>query len=591
MSSKIHGGLNCLMAAAIFMTVTSVQAAGTDDVQFKDDGTFLSNRIIVKYKTPQNTMLNSSAIVESLAVQKQEIEAKVNQIAQEVGENLTLMRQMKTGASLIQTDELKNQRELKQLATKMMQDPAVEYAEPDILYHASMVPNDTRYQYQWNLQDTTGGMNMPSAWNMANGEGVVIAVLDTGYLPHPDLMPNLILPGYDMIGDTDISADGNGRDGDALDPGSWARPGYCSKGDSGHNSSWHGTHVGGIAAALGNNSMGVTGVAYNARILPVRVLGTCDFGWMSDFADAVIWAAGGNVPGTPKNSNPAQVINMSLGGSSPNGCSQTQQQAINQARALGATVVVAAGNANIDARTIEPANCSGVITVAATNVNGGRADYSNYGSVVDLAAPGGDSQLGILSTLNGGQRHAEEQAYYEYYMGTSMATPHVSGVAALLYSVKPNITPDEVESILVNTARPFPANCSQCGSGIVNPTAALQAILGQNPTPPEDVDDDVLNNGVSKTGISVNRGEQVFYRVEVPWGVSSLDIFTDGGTGDVDLYVRYEATPDYNNFDCRPYEDGNWESCRFTSPRSGVYYIMLDGYSRSRNIRLTAQYQ
>ncbi|AJQ93747.1 S8 family peptidase [Gynuella sunshinyii] len=591
MSIKIHGGLNCLMAAAaMFMTVTSVQAAGPD-AQFADDGTFLSNRLIVKYKEPQNTVLNSSAIVEQLEAQQQEIKARVDQIAQEVGENLTLMRQLKTGASLIQTDELKNQYELKQLANKMMQDPAVEYAEPDILYHASMVPNDTRYQYQWNLQDTTGGMNMPSAWNLANGQGVVIAVLDTGYLPHADLIANLIIPGYDMIGDTEISADGNGRDSDALDPGSWAQPGVCAQGDNGHNSSWHGTHVSGIAAALANNGMGVAGVAYNARILPVRVLGTCDFGWMSDFADAVIWAAGGNVSGTPENLNPAQVINLSLGGSSPNGCSQTQQQAINQARALGATVVVAAGNANIDARTIEPANCSGVITVAATNADGGKASYSNYGSVIDLSAPGGDSGQGILSTLNGGQRYAEDQPYYEYYMGTSMATPHVSGVAALLYSVKPNITPDEVESILVSTARPFPANCSQCGSGIVDPTAALQVLLGQTQTSPDNVDDDVLSNGISKTDISVNLGEQVFYRVEVPSGVSTLDIYTEGGTGDIDLYVRYGMAPDNDSYDCRPYVYGNQERCSFNSPSSGVYYIMLDGYSRSRNVKLTAQYQ
>ncbi|MEJ2423756.1 MAG: S8 family serine peptidase [Candidatus Thiodiazotropha sp.] len=588
MSIKIsRGWIGLVVANACLMTTTLVHAAEAD-YQVTNSGALLSNRIIVKYRDPQNIALNGSTIADQLSVQRQEIKARVDHIARQVGENLTLMRQLRTGANLIQTGKLKNQRELGRLATKMMQDPAVEYAEPDIPYYANMVPNDIGYPYQWNLQDETGGIGMPEAWDLANGQNVVIAVLDSGYVPHPDLISNLILPGYDMISDMNISADGDGRDGDALDPGTWAPPGFCSSGDRGHNSTWHGTHVSGIAAALTYNATGIAGVAYNARILPVRVLGTCDFGWMSDFADAVVWAAGGDVAGTPKNLNPAQVINMSLGGFSPYGCSQTQQQAIDRARALGATVVVAAGNDNMDASTTEPANCNGVITVAATNLNGGKADYSNYGMPVDLAAPGGDKQAGIMSIVDGGKQSAEYSAYYAPYRGTSMATPHVSGVAALLYSVEPTITPDEVESVLVSTARAFPESCPQCGSGIVNATAALQKVLGQTPT--DSADDNVLINGISKTGISVNNGDRVFYRVDVPAGVSTLNIDTDNGTGDVDLYVRYGATPDYGNYDCRPYKDGNRENCSFATPLEGTYYIMLDGFSHSRNVTLTARY-
>jgi len=181
----------------------------------------------------------------------------------------------------------------------------------------------------------------------------------------------------------------------------------------------------------------------------------------------------------PANANKARVLNLSLGGSGA--CDTTTQNAINSARSRGAVVVVSAGNSNADAINSNPANCAGVITVAATNRSGGKASYSNYGTSVTIAAPGGDTGAGILSTLNSGTTTPASDSY-AYYMGTSMAAPHVSGVVALMLSANPNLTPDDVAAKLKSTARAFPAACSGCGAGIVNAAAAVNAALASATT-------------------------------------------------------------------------------------------------------------
>jgi subtilisin family serine protease len=235
--------------------------------------------------------------------------------------------------------------------------------------------------------------------------------------------------------------------------------------------------VAGTIAAVTNNANGVAGVAYGAKVQPVRALGRCG-GYTSDIADGIIWASGGTVTGLPVNSTPARVINLSLGGSGA--CDDTTRAAVDGARGRGAVVVVAAGNSNVDVSNSSPANCQGVIAVAAVDRSGGKAYYSNFGLGITLAAPGGDMRSsgtnGVLSTWNLGTTTPGADAY-AFSSGTSMATPHVSAVAALMFSANPGLKPGQVKQLLKSSARAFPATCSQCGAGIVDAGAAVSSAL------------------------------------------------------------------------------------------------------------------
>ncbi len=367
-------------------------------------------------------------------------------------------------------------------------DPNVAYAEADDIMQVAADPNDAYYSTQWDLSEDLAGIRPSGAWQYNHGEGVVVAVVDTGITSHVDLDAN-VLPGYDMMSDATDARDGSGRDADPTDPGDWSTANECGVGSPQINSSWHGTHVAGTIAAIGNNTYGVTGVAPKAKILPVRALGACG-GYSSDIADSIIWAAGGVVAGAPINPNPARVINLSLGGIKP--CSDTYQNAINYAHNAGAVVVVAAGNSNRPAADSSPANCPNVITVAASDRTGAKATYSNYGSVVDVTAPGGDMSSsgvnGILSTYNSGKT-TQSTPGYAFMQGTSMAAPHVAGLAALLYSAEgAALTPEHVEQQLKDSSRALPAGCpAGCGAGLVDATAALTTFGGHLPVTPAPV--------------------------------------------------------------------------------------------------------
>jgi serine protease len=410
-------------------------------------------------------------------------DAVLRKLQTEKGEKFRYARSTQQKADIFRFNKRKSKAEWDNLNAWLKQQPEVEYVEPDYVLNKMALPNDSYISYQWPLTDSNVGIRAEQAWATSTGLNTVVAVLDTGYLPHADLVAN-ILPGYDMINDSFVGNDGNGRDADAFDPGDYVLAGECNS-TTGSNSSWHGTHVAGTIAAVANNASGVAGVAYNAKILPVRVLGKCG-GYTSDIADGILWASGNSVTGVPANPTPARVINMSLGGA--NACSTTLQNAINAARSKNTVVIAAAGNSNLDASQFAPANCNGVVTVAATGRNGGKAYYSNFGSIVDIAAPGGSMSSsaydGILSTLNAGTQ-APTSDNYAFYQGTSMATPHVAGTAALMLSANPALTPDQVESLLKSTARTFPASCSGCGTGLMDANAAVQAALTVV-TPPTD---------------------------------------------------------------------------------------------------------
>lgn len=569
-----------LLVLSMGMADVSQAAAIPDGVPFQGNASAqalqtqmasTTDRIIVKYRQP-----GAGAGVFNTMSQ---------QVSQATGRGMSHVRATGTGAQVFKLNEMLSLEEINGVIQEIEADPDVEYAEPDKRVFAYYTPTDPRYNEQWHYYEETGGIGLPEAWDTTKGEGVIVAVVDTGYTEHPDLVDNLQLPGYDLITDTSMSNDGDGRDNDASDPGD-----PCN----GANSSWHGTHTAGTVAAVGDNGIGVIGVAHKAKVLPVRVLGKCG-GWLSDFADGIIWASGANVSGIPANPNPAKVISMSLGGDS-NGCSQTMQAAVNTARQQGATIVVASGNASRDVAKDEPANCDGVIAVAASDEKGGRASFSNYGNKIDIAAPG----TRILSTLNSG-RSSPGSDSYEFYEGTSMSTPHVSGVAALLYSIKPDITPDEVEQVLKDTASPFTASCNGCGAGIVDAAAAVAAVAGNNPTPtptpsptptPTPVPGLVmLDNGVAKSALSGQAGDELMFAIDVPANATGLNFTMSGGTGDADLYVRFGSESTTSSYDCRPYLDGSDEECHIKTAQVGRYYAMIHGYTDFSAVSIVSSYE
>jgi len=365
---------------------------------------------------------------------------------------------------------------------------------------------DPMKDLQWYL-DGEYGINASKAWKISKGSpSVVVAVLDTGITEHPDLAANIVT-GYDFISDPANARDGNGRDANPEDPGDYIT--------SGAPSSWHGTHVSGIIAAE-SNDIGITGIAPNVKISPVRVLGIRG-GSESDIAAGINWAIGVKLSGIPANPNPAKVVNLSIGSSTFSSCNtySPTQLAIDESKKRNVTLVTAAGNDDQLATNSYPGNCYGNITIGATGITGDRSYYSNYSGYsrlqdiyigVDISAPGGDDLVGyneiasglIWSTLNDGKTTVG-RATYGGEQGTSMASPIAAGVIALMYSVRPTITYNQVWQILSSTARSFnpDSDCEyqmvetmlndgsiittgQCGIGIIDANAALLAVQKLN---------------------------------------------------------------------------------------------------------------
>lgn len=360
-----------------------------------------------------------------------------------------------------------------ELAATLKKTPGVRFTEVDQWQHAFAVPNDKLYSAQWHYP----ALNLPATWDITQGSAnVVVADIDTGIVPHPDLDPRVIA-GIDMISDTTNAGDGSGRDDNPNDEG-----GDLPNGGS----SWHGSHTAGTIGAATNNTVGVAGVDWNCKLLPVRVLGTKG-GALSDIAAGMAWATGQSVPGSRANSTPAKVVNMSLGGTSD--ASPTYQDVIDTANANGAVFVIAAGNNNQDAQRTIPCIQSGVICVGATRFTGKRASYSNFGAAVTVMAPGGEVSEdangdgypdGVLSTL----RDKNNMASLEFSQGTSMATPHVTGVVALMKAVNPTLTFTQARAHLTTTANPAFQCTEGCGAGMVNAQAAVLAAKGSPPTGP-----------------------------------------------------------------------------------------------------------
>lgn len=385
--------------------------------------------------------------------------------------------------------------------------PDVQYAQPNYILHILKAPNDTLYPKQWHYfnygtgaGESPGGIDLPKAWETNTGSSsVVVAVIDTGILPnHEDIAgsPNLV-PGYDMISDAKRANDGDGRDADATDAGDAMKKGECLFGlvpDRDYPSSWHGSHVAGtVGVGKTDNGLGIAGINWNVKVQAVRVLGKCG-GSTSDINDGIRWAAGLSVPGVPPNPTPAKVINMSLGGEQPCSDSPATQQAINDAVNAGVTVVVAAGNSGKDAAGFNPAGCDNVITVAAGDPTGTLTPYSNFGNTVEILAPGGWTEKGCVKPEGGVLSIVETSSdrgncgvapAYAFYNGTSMAAPHVAGVAALWLAQDPLLTPQTLLAELQKAARPRDSTqCPKpCGAGLLSALRKTDGGPGPGPGP------------------------------------------------------------------------------------------------------------
>ncbi len=427
----------------------------------------------------------------------------------------------------------------------------VAWAEPNLLAQPHLTPDDSLFQSQWHYNN----INLPLAWDTSTGStDVIAAVIDTGVLlNHPDLQ-NQLVPGYDFISDADRALDGDGIDANPDDPGDR---------ELGGSSSFHGTHVAGTVAAQTDNGTGVAGASWQTRIMPLRVLGR-DGGTTFDITQAIRFAAGlSNNSGTVP-AQPADVLNLSLGTPFR---SQSMQDAVTAARQAGLIVVASAGNDNTSALSY-PAALDGVVSVAATTISNQRAGYSNFGSTVDVAAPGGSNITdlngdgigdGVISTI-GDDEGASIRFGYGVLAGTSMAAPHVAGVIALMKAVHPALTPAELDLALTNGDLTDDLGAAgrddQFGHGLLNAQKAvltaelLASGTGSDPGPVLTASTTTLNFGafvdeLTLTIRNIGTGTPTIDQVTAsePW-VSAVAPGSADGLGDYTVRIDRTGLPD-----------------------------------------------
>ena len=408
--------------------------------------------------------------------------------------------------------------EAHRIAAQLRANPEVEWVVANEReQRLQSAPNDPYFAQQWWLA-TPGGSNanaiedrrrglagFEAAWTREPGRAsAVVAILDTGITAHPDLAGN-VLPGYDFVSTIEYANDGDGRDADASDPGDWVSDADRGKaafdGCEKQYSSWHGTQIAGIVGAVTGNGIGIASTSHDARVLPLRVAGKCG-AEVADIVDAMRWAAGLDVASgaggfLPANPNPARIVSISFG--SEAACNPAYQSAIDELAAHGVVVVAAAGNQHT--APMRPANCQGVIGVAALNRDGFKATYSNFGAGLVVATVGGDpddegewGELvgdGGIVTLDNAGRTAPKAGSYARVFGSSYSAPIVAGAVSLMLSANPQLSAAQIVTGLKQSARPHvtsPAigTCSQdnpgrcicttqtCGAGVLDVAEAVR---------------------------------------------------------------------------------------------------------------------
>ncbi|TGE83995.1 alkaline serine protease [Pseudoalteromonas sp. KS88] len=481
-----------------------------------DTNRAIEGKYIVVFKTP--TVLNtqsSDAIADFASTQSASLSNLYNvDIAQEFG---GVLNGVVVNASA-------------QKVQQMLSNPNIEYIEQDQIMSVAPLAQTNANQPNaiWGL-DRIDQQSLPLNSNYYydfDGSGVTAYVIDTGVRVSHNEFGNRASHGYDFIDNDADATDCNG----------------------------HGTHV---AGTIGGSAYGV---AKNVNIVGVRVLGCNGSGSNSGVIAGINWVK--------NNASGPSVANMSLGG----GASQATDDAVNNAVAAGISFVVAAGNDNRNACNYSPARAANAITVGSTTSSDSRSSFSNYGNCLDIYAPGSSIKSAWYNS----------NSATNTISGTSMAAPHVAGAVALFLDETPSLSPSQIDTKLSQRSTKNTVSDAKSGS----PNELLYTLDGGVIEPPIENE---LTNGQS-VNVSGVQGSNTFYKLTVPAGSSALTFDMNGGSGDADMYVQVGQKPSINSYNCRPYKNGNTESCSFTNPQAGDWWIMLNGYSQYSGANLTGTF-
>ncbi|MBL4815395.1 MAG: S8 family peptidase [Shewanella sp.] len=481
----------------------------------------IKDTYIVVFNTPSVLNLSDQMAIQSYAIQQ----------GQQLANRFNINVKKNFGSALNGVLVSGSKKEIMALRS----DPNVKYIEQDQMMSISPMVSAAGDQGSptWGL-DRVDQRDLPLDANYHydfDGSGVTAYIIDTGVLTTHNEFGGRASSGYDFIDNDNDATDCNG----------------------------HGTHV---AGTIGGSTYGV---AKNVSVVGVRVLSCSGSGSNSGVISGINWVK--------NNAQGPSVANMSLGG----GASQATDDAVNAAVAAGITFVVAAGNDNSNACNYSPARAADAITVGSTTSSDSRSSFSNYGSCLDIYAPG--------SSITSAWYNSNSAT--NTISGTSMAAPHVAGVAALYLDQTPSLSPSEIDALLSSRATSGKVTDAKSGS----PNELLFALEGAGGgcgnNCPVDETELTNNQSVSTSGAT---GSENNYFIDVPAGATSLSVNLSGGSGDADIYVQQGSKPTLNSYQCRPYKAGNNESCSFNNPAAGKWYVMVHGYSTYSNASLNASY-